>query len=351
MTRILVSSERKYEVFVDCDWYQVLKSQIEGRSKIAVVFSQGFPIDKNIFQGIDDRIVYICVPDGEGAKDESTLANIWYILGKSGFTRGDLIVGIGGGAITDVTGFAAATWLRGVDWIAIPTTVAAMVDASIGGKTGINSQYGKNLIGAFHSPQAVLIDLSWLESLSDRDFAAGLAEVVKTGFIADQSILKLLRGRKLDEIRANLELQRELLIKSISVKGEIVSEDFRESFARESLNYGHTLGHAIELHSSFSLRHGEAVSIGLCFIAELQFLLGILTEEERSLHFDLLSSLGLPTKYLRSAWPQLLASMSLDKKSRGKHLRFVTLDGIGKTKRVEDPDELILQQAYERISS
>ena len=190
-----------------------------------------------------------------------------------------------------------------MDWIAIPTTVAGMVDAAIGGKTAINSDYGKNLIGAFHSPIAVVIDFTWLQTLPDRDFAAGMAEVVKAGFIADGVILDLLRGRDLASLRSDPDTVKDLFRRAIAVKAEVVSVDFKESFIREILNYGHTLGHAIELDCKFALRHGECVSIGMAYMAHLQLDLGLISEDLAKDHLEILKNLGLPTTYKRASWP------------------------------------------------
>jgi 3-dehydroquinate synthase len=291
------------------------------------------------------------VPDSEVAKSAKTLLQLWDWLGAAGFTRSDLIVGIGGGAITDLSGFAAASWLRGIDWVAIPTTVAGMVDAAVGGKTGINSDYGKNLIGAFHSPKSVIVDLNWLETLSDRDFSAGLAEVVKCGFIRDVRILDLLNGKSVAEIRGDQALTTELIERSIRVKAAVVSVDYKESFDREILNYGHTFGHAVELDCKYSLRHGECVSIGMIYVAELAFSLGLISEKVLHLHRELLESLNLPTSYSGSSWSELHANMKVDKKSRGNTLRFVLLAEIGQTQRVEGPDEGALIAAYEKVCS
>jgi 3-dehydroquinate synthase len=233
--------------------------------------------------------------------------------------------------------------------VAVPTTVAGMVDAAVGGKTGINSDYGKNLIGAFHSPVSVLVDVSWLESLSDRDFAAGLAEVVKCGFIKDPVIVDLLKNKTLSDIRTNRSLTLELIERSIAVKALVVSGDFKESFDREILNYGHTFGHAVELSSQYSLRHGECVSIGMAYIANLSESLKIITPEIRSLHLEILSKLGLPVSFQGTDWPELHAAMKIDKKSRGNVLRFVVISELGKTQRLENPNESELIAAYERL--
>ena len=349
MITIDIKAERQYQVRIGADFKDEIKDVAKGRERIAFIFSEKMKDQvKNLEVG-DAEPFYFAVPDSEIAKSAKTLMQLWDWLGAAGFTRSDLIVGVGGGAITDLSGFAAASWLRGIDWVAIPTTVAGMVDAAVGGKTGINSEYGKNLIGAFHSPQRVIVDLKWLETLSDRDFSAGLAEVVKCGFIRDTKILDILKGKSLAEIRADKPLTTELIERSIRVKGDVVSGDYKESFDREILNYGHTFGHAVELDSNYSLRHGECVSIGMIYVAELAYSLDLIPESTLLLHRELLGSLDLPTTYSASSWSALLANMKLDKKSRGNTLRFVLLGEIGQTQRVEGPDEGALIAAYEKV--
>jgi 3-dehydroquinate synthase len=350
MITIDIKAERQYQVRIGAHFRDEIKDVATGRERIAFIFSEKMKDQlKNLEVG-EAEPFYFAVPDSEVAKSTKTLLQLWDWLGAAGFTRSDLIVGIGGGAITDLSGFAAASWLRGIDWVAIPTTVAGMVDAAVGGKTGINSEYGKNLIGAFHSPQRVIVDLQWLETLSDRDFSAGLAEVVKCGFIRDTKILDVLKGKSLAEIRADKSLTTELIERSIRVKGDVVTGDYKESFDREILNYGHTFGHAVELDSKYSLRHGECVSIGMIYVAELAYSLDLISESTLLLHRELLESLNLPTTYSASSWSALLANMKLDKKSRGSTLRFVLLGEIGQTQRVEGPDEGALIAAYEKVS-
>ena len=348
---IEVKSERSYPVIIDCNWKIELSKFLVGRNKAAVIVSEKMQDAVKDLVSSDAEVMVFPIPDGEAGKSSETLFKIWDWLGAAGFTRSDLIIGIGGGAVTDFAGYAAASWLRGIDWVAIPTTVAGAVDAAIGGKTAINSEYGKNLIGAFHSPIAVIVDTAWFKSLSDRDFAAGLAEVVKAGFISDGKILELIGSSNISQIRADDSLVRDLVARSIAVKAAVVSVDFKESYDREILNYGHTLGHAIELECKFELRHGECVAIGMAFMAQLQLSLGLISGEIAQQHLDILKNLGLPTTYKRQVWPVLLANMYLDKKSRGKNLRLVTIKGIGITDRLENPDEKVLFAAYEKVSS
>jgi 3-dehydroquinate synthase len=226
-----------------------------------------------------------------------------------------------------------------------------MVDASVGGKTGINSDYGKNLIGAFHSPIAVVVDTSFLQTLSNRDFSAGMAEVIKCGFIADPKILDLTSSHSVDSLRNAPTVIAELIERAITVKARVVSSDFRESFAREALNYGHTLGHAIEIYAQYQLRHGEAVAIGLVYAAELAAARGLITSAELDLHRKILTAYQLPTTFDRQAWQKIAPLLALDKKSRGSTIRFVALNGIGATTRLEDLTSAELDAAYERITS
>ncbi|CAN2162840.1 AroB 3-dehydroquinate synthetase [Candidatus Nanopelagicaceae bacterium] len=351
MNTVKVSAEHDYEVLIGCDWSSVLVEKIHKRTRVAVIVSMQYSPDLSALKSLDCDLHLFEVPDGEDGKSSGVLLNLWNWLGAAGFTRSDLIVGIGGGAITDLAGFAAATWLRGVDWIAVPTSLAGMVDASVGGKTGINSEYGKNLIGAFHSPLSVIIDPSFLETLSQRDISAGMAEVIKCGFIADPEILKVAAQCDATSLVSNKAALLDLITRAVTVKATVVSADFKESFAREALNYGHTLGHAIEKYSKYQMRHGEAVAIGMVFIAELAAARSLIDAQTVQMHRDLLTRYELPTSFERSAWQKLAPLLSLDKKARGNTIRFVALDGIGSTLRLDDLTSDELDAAYERISS
>jgi 3-dehydroquinate synthase len=351
MKQIVVKAEHEYTVVIGQQWNQALVPLLSNRSRVAVIVSSNFSPNLDEIKSLEAEVHVFQVPDGEDGKSSSTLINLWNWLGAAGFTRSDLIVGIGGGAVTDLAGFAAASWLRGIDWVAVPTSLAGMVDASVGGKTGINSDYGKNLIGAFHSPRSVIIDLAFLQSLSARDFSAGMAEVIKCGFIEDPEILALAEKINPRDPLADLESLLDLIGRSVAVKAKVVSVDFKESFAREALNYGHTLGHAIEIHSKYQLRHGEAVAIGMVFIAELSAARGLIDSSVVDLHRQLLNRFDLPTTYPREAWQKLAPLLALDKKARGTTIRFVSLNGIGSTLRLEDLSSAELDAAYERISS
>jgi 3-dehydroquinate synthase len=355
MAEIKVNAEHEYTVRITGDWRGDLSPWVSKRSRVAIIYPATMSGAMPSFNFAQSEILTLEIPDGEAGKSPAVLQYLWDQLGKNGFTRSDLIVAIGGGTVTDLGGFVAASWLRGIDWIAIPTTVAGMVDAAVGGKTGINSPYGKNLIGAFHSPISVIIDPSWLKTLSDRDFSAGLAEVVKCGFIDDVEILNLMQGRSVQEIRGNSALVLDLIERAISTKAKVVSQDFKESELREILNYGHTFGHAIERVSNYSIRHGEAVAIGMIFVAELASQAGLISPEIVEQHRAVLSGIGLPISLNQvdggSNWQALYAAMSLDKKARGNSIRFVALTEIGNCTRLEGVTEEQLKSAYERVLS
>jgi 3-dehydroquinate synthase len=289
------------------------------------------------------------VPDAEAAKRVEVAAFCWQILGQSDFTRTDAVVGLGGGAVTDLAGFVAATWLRGVPYFSVPTSVLGMVDASVGGKTGINTNEGKNLVGTFSAPKAVVVDLDLVHTLPRNDVLTGFAEIVKAGFIAVPEILDIVEAdvdRATDpstpEFRRVVEL-------AIELKAQVVSEDFTEQGRREILNYGHTLGHAIEHAERYQWRHGAAVSVGMVFAAELARLTGHLDDATVDRHRSILESLSLPTSYPLGRWQSLLATMRRDKKARAGMLRFIVLDGVGKPVTLEGPEDHLLFTAYQEV--
>ncbi len=292
----------------------------------------------------------LTLPDAEEAKTAEVAATCWSALGRAAFSRQDVVVGLGGGATTDLAGFVAATWLRGVRVVQVPTTLLAMVDAAVGGKTGINTAEGKNLVGAFHSPAGVLCDLATLETLPAEDLRAGLAEVVKCGFIADPRILELVEADPAAAADPSGPVLAELVERAVAVKAKVVGEDLREASLREILNYGHTLGHAIEHVEGYRWRHGEAVGVGMVFAAELASLAGRLGAGDVARHRRVLTSLGLPVTYRGDRWPQLLEAMRRDKKTRRDTLRFVVLDGVGHPGRLEGPGPDLLAAAYAAIS-
>jgi 3-dehydroquinate synthase len=353
LTQILVGGERPYEVYVGRGLLDALPPMVAGAERAAVLYS---PPLKGLATTVAEKLraagigpLTVELPDAEAGKHIEVAARSWEQLGMAGFTRTDVVVGVGGGAVTDLAGFVAACWLRGVRWVPVPTSLLGMVDAAVGGKTGINTAAGKNLVGAFHPPVGVLCDLSALDTLPPVDLVAGLAEVVKCGFIADPVILDLIEaGPQVAGDPAGPVL-RELVERAIRVKARVVGDDLRESGLREILNYGHTLGHAIEKVEGYRWRHGHAISVGMAYAATLARLAGRLDEATALRHRLILDGLGLPTTYEPEAWPDLLAAMRVDKKARGSRLRFVVLDGLARPAILDGPDDAVLRGAYQEM--
>jgi 3-dehydroquinate synthase len=353
--QIHVAAEKPYDVTVSRGCLAQLPELVGGRRTALVHASSLAGLAQSIATTLGESTLLVDVPDGERAKTAETLVGCWERLAAAGFTRSDVVVGLGGGSTTDLAGFVAASWLRGVRYISVPTTVLAMVDAAVGGKTGINLSAGKNLVGAFYEPSAVLCDLDLLTSLPAEEISSGLAEVVKAGFISDERITRIVAADPGAATDVRSDALAELIRLSIQMKADVVSVDLRErtgegeDIGRESLNYGHTLGHAIEKHEHFRLRHGEAVSIGMVYAAEVAHRLGLLDDGAVALHREQLVAVGLPITYRGAAWSDLRATMSLDKKARGATLRFVLLDGLRHPVIVEGPDEDVLADAYDAL--
>jgi 3-dehydroquinate synthase len=351
--RIAVAGDPAYDVVVGRDLLDGVGDLVPSGAARAFVVSTGtLPYAATVAEALRGKGIAVTesqVPDAESAKTAGVLTRLWSELGAASFTRGDIVVGVGGGTVTDLAGFVAATWLRGVSWLAVPTTLLGMVDAAVGGKTGINTPEGKNLVGSFHPPVGVLCDVDVLATLPAADYVAGLAEVIKAGFIADPAILELVESDPAAAARADGPHTVELIERAIAVKAEVVGQDLKESGLREILNYGHTLGHAIEQAEGYRLRHGEAVAIGMVFAAELAHRAGRLDDALLARHRSVLRSVGLPTTYAARPLDDLLAAMGRDKKTRGSTLRFVVLDGLARPARLVGPHEADLRAAYEML--
>ena len=349
-TRIRVAAEHPYEVVVGRNLLGELAESVQGRSCVAILHqptlvetAEAVRVELND-AGLNAHRIEI--PDAEDGKALSVASFCWEVLGRIGLDRNGVVIGLGGGAVTDLAGFVAGTWMRGVRVVHVPTTLLGMVDAAVGGKTGINTEAGKNLVGAFHQPLAVLVDLATLETLPRNEIVSGMAEVVKAGFIADPVILDLIEADPQAALEPAGDVLPELIRRAIAVKAEVVAADEKESELREILNYGHTLGHAIERRERYQWRHGAAVSVGLVFAAELARLAGRLDDATAERHRTILASLGLPVSYDADALPQLLEYMAGDKKARAGVLRFVVLDGLAKPGRLAGPDPSLLAAAY-----
>jgi len=358
-TVLRVDGASPYDVVVGHDLAERLPQVLGvGVQRVAVVFSDVLaelvrPVLDSLAAAYD--VMVLPIPDGERAKKAAVAVSCWEALGEAGFTRSDAIVTFGGGATTDVGGFVAATWLRGVRVVHVPTTLLGMVDAAVGGKTGINTRTGKNLVGSFHEPAGVLCDLSLLRSLPRAELVSGLGEVVKCGFIADPAILELVEEHDVDTLTADSAALRELVVRAVRVKVDVVAADLHETGGsgghpgREVLNYGHTMAHAIERTENYRIRHGEAVSIGCVYVAELAARAGTLAPEVVERHHETFARVGLPTTYSRASFDDLHQAMKVDKKSRGSQLRFVVLADLAVPTVLAGPSAADLRDAYTAI--
>lgn len=349
-------TDHPYDVVIEHGALECLRDQLEGTSQVAIfhphVLASAASRAGKLVQEAGAMPLLVELPEGESAKTPAVLAECWSRLARAGFTRSDLVVGLGGGASTDLAGFVAATWLRGVRWVSVPTTILAMVDAGIGGKTGADLPEGKNLVGAFWEPSGVLEDLDLLAGLPTVEVRSGLAEVIKHGFIADERTLDLIEQDPTDAADVASARLHELIARSVGVKARVVSADLRESTSmgdhvgREQLNYGHTLGHAIEASEHFTRRHGECVALGMVFAAELSQRVLSLDPAVVARHRRILASVGLATSYHGTSWPVLRELMARDKKTRGHTLRFVGLRDQGRVAMIVNPPEQALQEAF-----
>ncbi|MDR2974239.1 MAG: 3-dehydroquinate synthase [Propionibacteriaceae bacterium] len=351
---VRVEADQPYDVLIGRGVASKLVERLEGVARIAILHP---PVLHDRAAAMAAKLpgaMLIEAPAGEAAKTTTVLDHCWRALAQAGFTRSDAVVGLGGGTTTDLAGFVAATMLRGLPYFSLPTTVLAMADAAVGGKTGVNLPEGKNLVGAFWEPRAVACDLDFLGDLPSAEVASGLGEIIKCGFIADSEILDLARLDPQALTNTSTPAFAEALTRAIQVKTAVVSQDLREQakagqVGREALNYGHTLAHAIEKVEGFTWAHGAAVAVGMVFAAEVARRLGLLNDDEVALHREVLASVGLPVSYHASDWSQLRSVMSVDKKARGNHLRLVLLEGIGHPTALADIPEDLLADSYAAI--
>jgi 3-dehydroquinate synthase len=357
-TRLTVRTAAPYDVIIGPGVLDSVAELVGPAHRVAVVHPEAL---SSLGNGLRERLATrgyeahaVVVPTGEEAKSADVASFCWGVLGRSEFTRTDAIVGLGGGATTDLAGFVAATWLRGVRLVQAPTSLLGMVDAAVGGKTAINTSEGKNLVGAFHEPAGVVCDVDLLRDLPRAELVSGLAEVIKCGFVADPVILEILESGPQQALDPSSPALRELIVRSIAVKSAVVSADLRETggddgVGRAILNYGHTFGHAVERVERFGFRHGAAVAIGMRYVAELARLAGRLDAATAHRHRRVLELVGLPTSYAPGRWPELYEAMRVDKKARGDQLRFVVLDGLARPGILAAPDPALLTAAYAEI--
>jgi 3-dehydroquinate synthase len=355
LTRISVGGERCYEVVVGSGALAGLPAHLHPSVRSVMLIH---PVSRGdvaaaagqALRAAGYQVHAAQIPDGEAAKDIAVAAGLWSRLARARVSRSDAIVGIGGGAATDLAGFVAGTWLRGIAVLLVPTTLLGIVDAAVGGKNAVDIAEGKNLVGTFHPPAAVIADLDTLATLPAAEYASGLAEVIKAGFIADPVILDLVEADPAGAARPGGRHERELIERAVAMKAAVVSADLREAGQREMLNYGHTLGHAIERTEAYQIRHGEAIAIGMAYAAAVGRLAGRLDPATAARHEAILRAAGLPVRYRAGTWPALRAAMAVDKKSRGARLRLVVLDGLARPGILDDPAEALLEQAFAEVS-
>jgi 3-dehydroquinate synthase len=330
--------ERSYSVELGEDWLETIGRRIGDRlgvERVALVtvptiVRRYAPILTRGLRAKGVRVGRIVVPDGDSTKSLGQLAKLYDQFLEMGLDRQSAVVTLGGGVVGDLGGFAAATYLRGIPFAQVPTTVLAMVDASIGGKTGVNLKQGKNLVGAFHQPRGVFIDVATLRSLPMRQRSAGAAELIKAAMIWDAEFFDWFESR----IEAFLDLDPKVVIPALeracSIKAEVVERDEREGGLRRQLNFGHTLAHAIEAHANYhGILHGEAVAIGMVFAADRSEALGFAPAGTRNRLEALLERAGLPTRPPDRPRQAYLSAIAVDKKKEGGKIHFVVSKGIG----------------------
>ncbi len=278
----------------------------------------------------DYRVIEVILEDGEQFKNADSLNRIYTTLLDNKFNRDSTIIALGGGVVGDIAGFAAASFMRGIPFIQIPTTLLSQVDSSVGGKTGINHPLGKNMIGAFYQPQAVIIDMHVLQTLDKREISAGLAEVIKYGLIWDQDFFDHLENHIEDLKNLNVMQLEQAIYRSCEIKAEVVSEDERESDLRAILNLGHTFGHAIENCLGYGKwLHGEAVGCGMVMAAQMSLAHGWINDNDFDRIRGLIQAAGLPIEKPQISQHDFLAAMSLDKKNKNQDIYLVLQQGIG----------------------
>lgn len=298
---------------------------------------------KTLLSKIEAKELYIItLPDGEEYKNLETISFLLDRLNEHRLDRKSLLIAFGGGVIGDMTGFAASIFLRGIDFIQIPTTLLSQVDASVGGKTGVNNRFGKNLIGTFYQPKAVYCETAFLKTLPKREFGAGVAEIVKMALTFDRDFFAWLEKHSLFE-EENLQYA---IKKCIEIKADVVSKDEKEAGIRAVLNYGHTFAHVIENETNYkTYLHGEAVAIGMILANKLAFKLGLLDKDELDRVYKLLKSYDLPTNYSIKDPNLFYDAFFLDKKSSDKKIKFILLDHIGGYKILDDIDKDVVISA------
>jgi 3-dehydroquinate synthase len=347
---------QEYEIVIGTGLTSNINTFIQSRvfSKVCIVTDENLAAQygKELYTSIEATTHLITVPSGEAHKKIETVEKIWKELLSYHADRHSLVLNLGGGVIGDMGGFAASTYMRGIPFLQVPTTLLSMVDASVGGKTGVNFGEIKNLVGSFQQPERVFIDTTYLKSLSDREFASGFAEIIKHGLIADPEYFRQITEKKpRDYSAAELE---EIIARSCYLKSLIVESDAQEAGPRKKLNFGHTIGHAIESLSHQTekpLLHGEAIAVGMVAEAYLSQQQGYLEPEDVALIEESFERAGLPTRYKTATTAQIEEKMKHDKKNSQGRLKWTLLKAIGEADYNIEVGEKYIQSALEYIRS
>lgn len=361
MNRVLpvkVDNKFAYNINVTFNFDELLESIIQIKplktTKICVFVDNNVEklYSESIFSILStfyNEVLIYSVPAGEQYKQLETVGGLYEFLIKAKFQRKDLLIALGGGVIGDMTGFAAATYLRGIDYIQIPTTLLAQVDSSVGGKTAVDYSGYKNMVGAFYYPKLVYINVDVLSSLPEEQFICGMGEVIKYGFISDHDFYEYLKDN-IEAIKSRTpESLQHVVLTSCICKRTVVEEDPTEKGLRAILNFGHTIGHAIESLSDFSLFHGQCVGLGMVSALWMSHMYGNISESDVLESIDLLKSYDLPTEVSDMSVEEVLAATKSDKKMTGNHVRFILLDSIGKAVISDDVTEEDLMAGIKRV--
>lgn len=338
----LKTDSNSYDIIID----SLKKIDLDKYSKILIVTNpcvSALHISK-LLSCFNHKDTFICtLKDGEQYKNLASIESILENAFIHKLDRKSLIISFGGGVISDMSGFAASIYQRGIDFISIPTTLLAQVDASVGGKTGINNSFGKNLVGTFYQPKAVYIDIDFLSTLPKREFNAGISEIIKMAVCFDRDFFIWLESADLINNKKDLEYA---IFKSVSIKADIVCKDEKENGIRAGLNYGHTFGHVIELLGNYSLYlHGESVGMGMCKANNLAVLLNKLDIKDSIRISNLLKKYQIPTEYKIQDLNDFYDRLFLDKKSQNNNLRFILPNGIGDMEIITNPPKELLFEA------
>lgn len=333
-----------YNIFIDEDYFTNIIKKIRAQNpyyKIMVVTDQNVEaLYLKSFMGDNESIFSYIIEVGENSKSLLEAEKLYETLAEKSFTRKDLIIALGGGVVGDLAGFVAATYLRGIDYIQVPTSLLAQVDSSVGGKVAVNIKQGKNLVGSFYQPKAAYIDISFLKTLNKREMQSGIGEIIKYAYLTQDGLIEVLNEHSLDNIMA---VMASIVKKSIEIKGYYVSQDEKESYLRMHLNLGHTIGHGIEKALDYKLSHGACVAYGIYYMGLLsgnEIVIGSIEKLLKLYNFELNQILD---------WDQILYYMKRDKKRVEEDIQIIWMDAIGQTRIIKKSFKELEKEIREKI--